>query len=305
MRSIRRLSSSSSGVNGRTCRVYDLSALGSSSSSVDYVTAWRYQKLLAEHAYSSKKNRGISISDSLLLLEHDSIYTLGRGATLANIKFDYQQRQQQQQQHHKVIRVERGGEVTWHGPGQLVAYPILDLNLHKRDLHWYTHSLEETVIRAVDSLFSFKGERSDVNTGVWVGTNKVSAIGVTASRWITMHGCAVNICCDMSHFDRIVPCGIVAPGRGVTSLSLLIDAANATTSTTASDDGIEASLQLKTNSQEQKQQLKAVFKKAYLDAFQQVFSFDSIEQGRQEELEELLLSYPHIAKLQLEELFPV
>ena len=205
-----------------------------------YETAWRYQKVLSEHIHQKRSlaskfgdNASACFEDDyLLLVEHPRIFTLGRGASEKNIKFKFNNDTNETQSSHdsslmkededkvEVVRVERGGEVTWHGPGQLVAYPILDLNHFKRDLHWFTNALEETVIRAV-SRVGIHGERSDVNTGVWVGNNKLSAVGVTASRWITMHGSSLNVCCNMMDFTRIVPCGITVPGRGVCSLKQL------------------------------------------------------------------------------------
>lgn len=109
------------------CNLFDLSR---SRRVVEYESAWRYQKALAERAHLQAKSGEASV-DSLLLFQHPSVYTLGRGATPDNIKFKVNENCP-----HKVVRVERGGEVTWHGPGQLVAYPILNLNNHKRDLHW-------------------------------------------------------------------------------------------------------------------------------------------------------------------------
>lgn len=112
----------------RACKVFDLRKAGGLT---DYATAWRYQKLLMEHCWQMKK-AGTEICDSLMVVEHPSTYTLGRGATLDNVKFSTRDADAP-----LLYRVERGGEVTWHGPGQLVIYPVFDLNHHKRDLHWY------------------------------------------------------------------------------------------------------------------------------------------------------------------------
>jgi len=193
--------------------VYDLS-----DKVTDYLTAWRYQLALVEHASNRRKSLspGSDDFDVLLMVQHPSVYTLGRGASLKNIKFDVAAHQRQEGP--QVFRIERGGEVTWHGYGQLVAYPILDLNCHKRDLHWYTNCLEESVIKAV-AKFGVRGSRSEVNTGVWVGSQKLCAIGVSATRWVTYHGLALNVNCDLRHFDLIVPCGIRDPTRGVCSMA--------------------------------------------------------------------------------------
>jgi lipoyl(octanoyl) transferase len=192
----------------RHCIVYNAVSGGSLTS---YEKAWRYQKLLVEHVYQCRKANN-NHPDSMLLVQHPSIYTLGRGASMENLKF-----KPTKDSLHKVVRVERGGEVTWHGPGMIVAYPIFDLHNHKKDLHWYATSLEQTVINTLEK-YNVVGERSEVNTGVWVGKNKISAIGVTASRWVTMHGIALNVNCDLANFGRIIPCGIVISDRGVCSL---------------------------------------------------------------------------------------
>ena len=221
-----------------------------------YATAWQFQKVLSEHIHQSRKSSSLKDKDKqyedesvdyLILVEHPRIFTLGRGASEKNIKFNFNKKKEVEESAIRknsvdyfeesndddgiclkeknndevsVVRVERGGEVTWHGPGQLVAYPILDLNNFKRDLHWYTHALEETVIQTM-STFGIHGQRSEVNTGVWVGVNKLSAVGVAASRWITMHGSSLNVCCNMSDFSRIIPCGITVDGRGVCSMQQL------------------------------------------------------------------------------------
>ncbi|CAM9406538.1 unnamed protein product [Chrysoparadoxa australica] len=158
-------------------------------------------------------------ADALILLEHNSVYTLGRGSTEANIKFDHTSPECP----HEVVRVERGGEVTWHGPGQLVVYPVLDLKYHKQDLHWYLRQLEEVIIGTLDH-YGLKGERDEEHTGVWVGGAKVAAIGLNASRWVTTHGFALNVCPDMTNFEGIVPCGI--KDRPVSSMKHLLPEAS-------------------------------------------------------------------------------
>lgn len=216
------LSSGTSVSHNRRLVVYDLS-----SKLTDYEEAWRYQLALVDNAFERRKTRIDNEEhdyDAILLVQHPSIYTLGRGASLKNIKFDVpndkinSECNKTREHKSRVIRIERGGEVTWHGPGQLVAYPILDLNFHKKDLHWYTHCLEDSVIRTA-ATFGVNGSRSDVNTGVWVGLQKLCAIGVSATRWITYHGMAFNINCDLENFNLIVPCGISDPTRGVCSMA--------------------------------------------------------------------------------------
>jgi len=178
----------------------------------EYDVAWRYQRVLLEQSCRQQK-QGKATPDALLLVEHPRVFTLGRGATTENLKFSPSSSSSSP----RVVRVERGGEVTWHGPGQLVAYPILNLAHHRKDLHWYTNSLEETVIRTLKQ-FGVEAGRNEVNTGVWIGPNKISAIGVTASRWHTMHGVSVNVSNSLSDFDLIVPCGIKNAGMHVCRL---------------------------------------------------------------------------------------
>ncbi|MEH1898563.1 MAG: lipoyl(octanoyl) transferase LipB [Nostoc sp.] len=142
-----------------------------------------------------------SLDDVLILLEHPPVYTLGQGSNSDFLKFDIDKDQ------YDVHRVERGGEVTYHCPGQLVGYPILNLQYYRKDLHWYLRQLEEVIIRVL-AVYGLQGERIPAFTGVWLQGRKVAAIGIKVSRWITMHGFALNVCPDMTGFERIVPCGI-------------------------------------------------------------------------------------------------
>lgn len=170
--------------------------------------AWRWQ-----HCLRQQRLNDPALPDVLLLLEHPPTYTLGQGADPRFLKFDLTSPPA------TVYRIERGGEVTYHGPGQLVGYPILNLRRHRQDLHWYLRQLEEVIIRAIAG-YGLSGERIDGLTGVWVDGYKVAAIGIKVSRWITMHGFALNVCPDMSGFDAIVPCGIA--NRPVGSLQQFI-----------------------------------------------------------------------------------
>lgn len=142
-----------------------------------------------------------SLEDILILLEHPPVYTLGQGASLEFLKFDPTQTSWE------VHRIERGGEVTYHCPGQLVGYPILNLRHYQQDLHWYLRELEEVLIRVLAD-YGLKGERLAGFTGVWLQGRKVAALGIKVSRWITMHGFALNVCPDLEGFKQIVPCGI-------------------------------------------------------------------------------------------------
>ena len=142
-----------------------------------------------------------SLDDVLILLEHPPVYTLGQAASQDFIKFD------PSENIYEVHRIERGGEVTYHCPGQLVGYPILNLQYYQKDLHWYLRQLEEVIIRTL-AIYKLPGERIPGLTGVWLEGRKVAAMGIKVSRWITMHGFSLNVCPDMKGFERIVPCGI-------------------------------------------------------------------------------------------------
>ena len=163
---------------------------------VPYEAAWHCQQALL-----NLRRQDASLPDALLLLEHPPVYTLGQGADEGFLKFA------PSDQMPPVVRIERGGEVTYHCPGQLVGYPILNLRRHRTDLHWYLRQLEEVVIRTL-AVFEIAAERLEGLTGVWVQGRKVAAVGIKVSRWITMHGFALNICPDLSGFQQIVPCGI-------------------------------------------------------------------------------------------------
>lgn len=163
---------------------------------VPYSVAWERQRSLV-----TERIHNPNLNDVLLLLEHPPVYTLGQGASLEFIKFSPTQTDWE------VHRVERGGEVTYHCPGQLVGYPILNLRYYRQDLHWYLRQLEEVLIRVLAG-YGLQGERLTGYTGVWLEGRKVAAIGIKVSRWVTMHGFALNVSPDLEGFKRIVPCGI-------------------------------------------------------------------------------------------------
>jgi lipoyl(octanoyl) transferase len=156
------------------------------------------------------------IPDTLLLLEHDPVFTLGRNARPENVLLSADALRARG---FEVFDTGRGGDVTYHGPGQLVGYPILDLGPDRRDVHRYVRDLEEVMIRACAD-YGVGARRVSGLTGVWVGDEKIGAIGVRIARWVTSHGFALNVSTDLSPFDLIVPCGI--RGRGVTSLERLV-----------------------------------------------------------------------------------
>ena len=163
---------------------------------VPYLKAWKQQQELVEQRINDP-----SLTDVLLLLEHPPVYTLGTGASLDFLKFEPMATDS------PVYRVERGGEVTYHCPGQLLGYPILNLRHYRQDLHWYLRQLEGVIIRLL-SYYQLSGERIPGLTGVWLQGAKVAAIGIKVRRWFTMHGFALNICPDLKGFQDIVPCGI-------------------------------------------------------------------------------------------------
>jgi lipoyl(octanoyl) transferase len=154
--------------------------------------------------------------EQLLLLEHPHVFTLGRGADGAHILAGKEQLQSQSIEVHETGR---GGDVTYHGPGQLVGYPIINLKPDRCDVHRYVRDIEEVLIRTIAD-FGVTGRRIAGLTGVWVGNEKIAAIGVRIARWITSHGFALNVSTDLNYFQMIVPCGI--SDKGVSSLSKLV-----------------------------------------------------------------------------------
>ncbi|HZI43382.1 MAG TPA: lipoyl(octanoyl) transferase LipB [Gemmatimonadaceae bacterium] len=144
--------------------------------------------------------------DVLLLVEHAPVITLGRSSKSAHMLATPEYLRQQGVE---LFEVERGGDVTFHGPGQLVGYPIIDLKQHKRDLHWYLRQVEEFLIKAL-ATYELAGTRRAPYTGVWIDDRKIASIGVHARDWVTWHGFALNVTTDLRYFDLIVPCGIPA-----------------------------------------------------------------------------------------------
>jgi lipoyl(octanoyl) transferase len=182
----------------RTCLLYQ------SDRPIPYLTAWQWQKELVEERKQARRE-GKDLPDVLLLVEHPAVYTLGQGSSLEFLKFN------PDDPDIECHRIERGGEVTHHAIGQLVAYPILNLEHHQRDLHWYLRQLEEVIIQVLAS-YDVKSQRIQGLTGVWIDQagqyQKIAQVGIKVSQWITMHGFALNVCMDLLGFDRIVPCGI-------------------------------------------------------------------------------------------------
>jgi lipoyl(octanoyl) transferase len=174
--------------------------------------------------------QGELAEDLLLLVEHDPVVTLGRGTRPGSIPLAPPELSRRGVE---VFEVERGGDVTFHGPGQLVGYPIIDLRQHREDLHWYLRRLEEGLIGALDTLGIASGPNPGL-TGVWTGGRKLASIGIHVKQWVTFHGFALNVTTDLDYFDLIVPCGIkdvimtsVAQELGRTDAALWGDTRNA------------------------------------------------------------------------------
>ncbi len=191
---------------------------------VDYEEALNFQlKLFNEiidTKISNRKNRtNTKTKNHLVFVEHNSVYTLGKSGKISNLLLNENDLKKNDI---KFYNTNRGGDITYHGPGQIVCYPILDLDNFFTDVHKYLRFLEETIILTLRD-YGIKGERSENETGVWLDVNtsnprKICALGVKASRWVTMHGLALNVNNDLSYFNDIVPCGI--KDKSVTSISI-------------------------------------------------------------------------------------
>ena len=191
---------------------------------VDYKEAWDFQEQLLKLTIdlkikNRKENTEIETPNHFLFVEHPHVYTLGKSGDITNLLANKEQLASKGATFYKI---NRGGDITYHGPGQIVGYPILDLDNFFADIHKYLRFLEEMVILTLAE-YGLKGERSDGETGVWldVGTpfaRKICAMGVRASRWVTMHGFALNVNTDLGYFDLMVPCGI--KDKAVTTLSV-------------------------------------------------------------------------------------
>lgn len=190
----------------------------------DYKETWDYQEQLFKVIVNTKiKNRRedlkIVTNNYFLFVEHPHVYTLGKSGDLSNLLLNESQLEEKGATFYKI---NRGGDITYHGPGQIVGYPILDLENFFTDIHKYLRLLEEMIILTLAE-YDLKAERSQGETGVWldVGTpfaRKICAMGVRASRWVTMHGFALNVNANLGYFDNIIPCGI--RGKAVTSLNV-------------------------------------------------------------------------------------
>ncbi len=189
----------------------------------DYKAAWdyqeeRFQEILGIKVQNRRQGTTVPTPNYFLFVEHPHVYTLGKSGEVENLLVSESQLKEKGA---SFYRINRGGDITYHGPGQVVGYPILDLDNFFTDIHKYLRLLEEMVIRTLAE-YGLEGQRSQGETGVWLDTGtpearKICAMGVRASRWVTMHGFALNVNTDLSYFDLMIPCGI--RGKGVTSLS--------------------------------------------------------------------------------------
>ena len=201
-------------------KVIKLQDLGSK----DFKETWDYQEVLFKGILDTKiKNRredaGLETENHFLFVEHPHVYTLGKSGDMSNLLLSEEELAQKEAAFYKI---NRGGDITYHGPGQIVGYPILDLDNFFTDIHKYLRLLEETIILTLAE-YGLETERSPGETGVWLGVGtpfarKICALGVRASRWVTMHGFALNVNADLGYFDHIIPCGI--RGKAVTALNV-------------------------------------------------------------------------------------
>lgn len=184
-----------------------------------YRSVWDYQEvLLQQNTQLKAQGQAASTRHHLLFVEHPPVYTLGKSGKISNLLWTEEERKQR---NIEFFHINRGGDITFHGPGQVVGYPIVDLEKMKPDLGWYLRSLEEVIILTLAD-YGISGGRSKGETGVWLDADipgkerKICALGIKCSRWITMHGFAFNVNTDIQYFDGIVPCGI--ENKKVTSL---------------------------------------------------------------------------------------
>src|SRR6056300_1489169 len=194
---------------------------------IDYKQCWDDQEVLFKASIQQKIDNRDGKSDEtppnhLIFCEHPHVYTLGKSGKESHLLMNQTQLEANKISYHKI---NRGGDITYHGPGQIVGYPILDLENFFTDIHKYLRLLEETIILTIAE-YGLKGVRSDGETGVWldVGTpfaRKICALGVRTSRWVTMHGFALNVNTNLGYFDHIIPCGI--RGKAVTSMQAVLN----------------------------------------------------------------------------------
>ena len=211
---------------------------------IEYGKAWEYQEQLFSNDISLKMN-GLQVDNRLLFCEHPHTITIGKHGKVENLLFD---ERYLKEKNVALFHIDRGGDITYHGPGQLVGYPIFDLESFNIGLKKYIFNVEEIIIRFLDS-YNIKSERLEGAAGVWLDTNdnkrtrKIAAIGVRSSRFVTMHGFALNVNTDLSYFSLMNPCGFV--DKGVTSM--------------------EKELGRKVDMEEVKDKMKALFEEIFVE----------------------------------------
>lgn len=199
----------------KTIELYDLGH-------ASYQPVWDLQKSIQQRLIDEKRAEqkgelsGIRQKDLLLFVEHPHVYTLGKSGSEEHMLRSMMELQQLQAE---FLKIDRGGDITYHGPGQIVGYPILDLDRHFTDVHKYLRYLEEVMIRLCND-YDIEAHRIEGQTGVWVDNEKICAMGIRCSRWVTMHGFALNVNTDLRYFNNIVPCGI--NDKAVTSLQKIL-----------------------------------------------------------------------------------
>lgn len=186
----------------------------------DYKDIWDWQKYLNKRLVDDKRAGRSERPHYLLLCEHNPVYTLGKSGDIAHLRLN---ESQLQDKGIEFFKINRGGDITYHGPGQITGYLIFDLDYFYHDLHRYVRDIEESIIRTIEH-YGLKGERIDGFTGVWLDKDsghqrKICAIGIHMSRWVSLHGFALNVNTDLGYFDNIIPCGIDDADKSVTSLS--------------------------------------------------------------------------------------
>lgn len=185
---------------------------------ISYQQAWDYQTELQQEIIKQKRAGNDTVENQLLFCEHNPVYTLGKSGSPDHLLINIEE-----QSEFEYFKINRGGDITYHGPGQLTVYPIFDLEQFFTDVHRYVRSLEEVVIQTLHT-FEIKGKRVEGFTGVWMDEEnlkidrKICAIGVHLSRWVSLHGLALNVNTDLSHFQNIIPCGILEESKAVTSM---------------------------------------------------------------------------------------
>lgn len=196
----------------KTINLYDLE-------NGSYQPVWDVQRVVQETLIAEKRAEskgefdGDRKEDVLLLVEHPHVYTLGKSGAEENMLRSMLELKKLEAE---FVKIDRGGDITYHGPGQIVGYPIMDLDRHFTDIHKYLRFLEEVIIRVCGD-YGLEAGRIDGLTGVWIGQEKIAALGIRSSRWVTMHGFAFNVNTDLSYFSHIIPCGI--SDKAVTSLN--------------------------------------------------------------------------------------